>query len=328
MSFARRNAGTIASLGSIGAILVLFSSYLTFSVVKVDWFAESTSATMLLADSGGLIPRSKVLLSGIEIGQVTSVAHQGQSVEVAFRFDAEYRVPIASSARIEALSGLGEPYLEFRPTAAGGPYLQNGQRVDATTVAKPVSIPEVARTATQLLEQFDPKAIASIIETFEKGLAGTEAVIPQLSRSTDLLAATLLSRTDVIRQMLVAMQSRATEMSWAGPELTKAAGPWAEFGPRVAEVAAAVARIARKGDVPADYLTDTDESIGLIPLLKQLAAKITLLGPDLQTLLPVFQPVVAAATGVTNRIDLGALITQALHATSPDGALNLQITVK
>ncbi|WP_433655370.1 MlaD family protein [Nocardia sp. CA-128927] len=328
MRFAGKNLGSIASLGSIGAILVLVGSYLTFGVVRVDWFTESTSATMLLADSGGLLPRSKVLLSGIEIGQVTSVAHQGRSVEVAFRFDAEYRVPLASSARIEALSGLGEPYLEFRPTAAGGPYLQDGQRVDATTVAEPVSIPEVARTATRLLEQLDPQAIASIVETFEKGFAGTEAVIPQLSRSTDLLAATLLSRTDLIRQMLVAMQSRATELSWAGPELAKAAGPWAEFGPRVGEVAAAVARIARSGDIPGDYLIDTDETIGLIPLLQQLAAKINQLGPDLQTLLPVFEPVVAATTGVAHRIDLGALISQALHATSPDGALNLQITVK
>ncbi|MFD6161092.1 MlaD family protein [Nocardia sp. NPDC060256] len=323
-----RHLGSIASLGSIGAILVLVGSYLTFGVVRVDWFTDTTSATMLLADSGGLLPRSKVLLSGIEIGQVTSVAHQGPSVEVAFRFDAEYRIPTASSARIEALSGLGEPYLEFRPTAAGGPYLRDGQRVDATTVAKPVSIPEVARAATRLLEQLDPKAIAGIVETFDQGLAGTESVIPQLSRSTDLLAATLLSRTDVIRKMLVDLQARATELSWAGPELDKAAGPWAEFGPRVADVAAAVARIARTGNGPPDYLIDTDQTIGLIPLLKEVAAKITLLGPDLQALLPVFQPVVAATTGVAHQIDLGALISQALNATSPDGALNLQITVK
>lgn len=328
MRFAGRQLGSIASLGSIGVILVVVSSYLTFGVVRVDWFRDSTEATMLLADSGGLIPRSKVLLSGIEIGQVTSVAHQGRSVEVAFRFDAEYRVPIASSARIEALSGLGEPYLEFRPTAAGGPYLQDGQRVDAKTVAAPVSIPEVARTATRLLEQLDPQAIAGIVETFEKGFAGTESVIPQLSRSTDLLAATLLSRTEVIREMLVAMQSRATELSWAGTELERASGPWAEFGPRVAQVADSIARIARSGDIPGDYLIDTDDTIGLIPLLKEIAAKIERLGPDLRTLLPVFEPLVATTTGLVRGIDLGDLISQALHATSPDGALSLQITVK
>ncbi|MFG1793548.1 MlaD family protein [Nocardia sp. NPDC049149] len=327
MNRVRSNAGPLASLGAIGAILVLGSAYLLFGVVKIDWFAQRLDATMVLADSGGLMPRSKVLLSGIQIGEVTSVTHVGPAVQVAFRITGDYRVPVASSARIEALSAIGEPYLEFRPTAAGGPYLSDGQRIDAATVAAPVSIAEVARTATQLLDQVDPAALAGIVTTFEQALAGTEAMMPPLSRSTDLLAATLLSRTQVIRDMLIAMQSRATDMWWAGPELAKASGPWAEFGPRVDEVAAAVARIVRAENTPS-YLTQTDQAIGLVPLLHEIAAKLAVLGPELRTLLPVLQPLVTTTTGAANQLDLGALISQALHATSPDGALTLQITVK
>lgn len=317
-----------ASLGAIAAILVVGSSYLTFGVVKVNWLREHTTATMVLPDSGGLLPRSKVLLQGIEIGQITSVAHRGAEVEVGLRFSADYRIPATSTARIETLSGLGEPYLEFRPATDGGPYLRDGQRVDARTVAKPVSIPEVARTATRMLEQVDPRAIAAIIDNFTQAMAGTQVMIPDLSRATDLLAATLLSRTDVIREMLIDMQSQATDMWWAGPELDKAATPWAEFGPRVADVAAAIARVIRIGDTPADYVVRDEERIGLVPLVDELAGKIAALGPDLRAMIPVFQPLVATLNGVAGRIDLGALISQALHATSADGALNLQITVR
>ncbi|WP_084510443.1 MlaD family protein [Nocardia lijiangensis] len=323
-----RRLGPLASLGAIAAILLIGVGYLSFGVVRVGWFTEHTEATMTIPDSGGLLPRSKVLLSGIEIGQITAVAHTREGIDVSFRYDAEYLVPTNSSVRIETLSALGEPYLEFRPTAADGPYLRDGDRLAAASVQRPVSIPEVARTATQLLEQVDPATVAAIIDNFSIGLAGTESVIPQLSRAGDLLAATLLSRTDLIRKLLADLQTQATDMTWAGGELTAASTPWADFGPRVGEVAAAIARVVRIGDTPADYLTDTEDVVGLLPFLAALTTQLDQLGPELRELFPVVQPLLALTTGVIGKIDLGSLISQALHATTPDGALQLQITVR
>jgi phospholipid/cholesterol/gamma-HCH transport system substrate-binding protein len=325
----RIKPGSVVSLAAIAAILIIGSSYLSFGVVKVGWLKNYTDATMVLADSGGLLPRSKVLLSGIEVGKVTSVSHTGNKVSVQFRVDDKYRIPTSSIARIESLSGLGESYLDFRPRGGGaGPYLRDGQTVDADKIVMPISIPEVAQTATRILNQLDPQAMGAIIETFSQGLAGTEGVIPQLSRSTDLLAATLLARSDVIRDMLVAFQAKASDMSWSGPALHDAADPWAAFGPRVSEVAASIARVIRKGDVPADYLTDTADTVGLVPFLRQLAAKIDQIGPDLASMIPLLQPLAALATNAVRPLDIGGLITQALSATSPDGTLNFQITVK
>ncbi|WP_194813537.1 MlaD family protein [Nocardia sp. XZ_19_385] len=323
-----RQLGSLVSLLAIGTILVVGAAYLTFGVVKVDWFAERMTATMVVPDSGGLLPRSKVLLSGIEIGKVTTVQHIGAGIEVAFDYDADYRVPVTSRVRIEALSGLGEPYVEFRPTQGGGPFLRDGERVDAAVISAPVSIPDVARTATELLRQLDPKALSAIVANFSIGLAGTETVIPHLSRSTDLLAATLLSRTELIRKMLLDMQAEAEQMAWGGEQLSGASATWADFGPRVAEVAASIARIIRIGDTPADYLTDTEEMTGLVPLLNQVAGKVDKLGPELRKLLPVFEPLFAMLPGLISRIDLGALISQALHSTSPDGAVQLQIGIR
>ncbi|WP_328403635.1 MlaD family protein [Nocardia sp. NBC_00403] len=320
--------GSMASLGAIAAILLVGSTYLSLGVVRVGWLNEYTEATMVLTDSGGLLPRSKVLLSGIEVGTVTSVSHTGTTVSVRFRVDDRYRIPSSSMARIETLSGLGEPYLDFRPASGDGPYLRDGQIVDAAEVTVPISIPEVAQTATRLLNQLDPQAMAAIIPTFTEGLAGTETVIPQLSRATDLLAATLLVRSDVIRQMLIAFQANANDMAWSGPALTDASGPWAAFGPRVSEVAAAIARVIRKGNVPADYVIDTPETVGLVPFLRQLAERINAIGPDLATMIPMLQPLIPLATNAVRPLDIGSLITQALDTTSPDGTLNLQLTVK
>ncbi|NNH72741.1 MCE family protein [Nocardia uniformis] len=320
---------SIVSLASIVAILIAGTSYLAFGVVRVHPFRDTITATLTVPDSGGLIPRSKVLLTGVEVGEVTEVNRTVAGIKVVFRADAEYPIPTSSSVRIRGLSGLGEPYLEFRPSKGGdGPYLQDGQTVQTGTITRPMSIPDVARNATQLLEQLEPEVLTDIVDTFSTALSGTETVIPQLSHSTELLAATLLSRTDVIRQLLIAMQANAGDMAWSGPALTDAAGPWADFGPRIADVAAAIARVIRSGDVPAEYLTDTPDTVGLLPFLHELTTKIGTIGPELAPLIPVLQPVVASATGTLHNVDISSLISQALATTSADGTLQLQLTVK
>ncbi|GAB2551250.1 MlaD family protein [Nocardia heshunensis] len=319
---------SLVSLGSIMVILIAGTLYLGFGVADVQWFHREIRVTLSVPESGGLLPRSKVLLSGIEVGQVTAVRHVGSGVRVDFRVDAKYRIPVGSPARIDDLSALGEPSLDFRPTGGDGPYLRDGQTVQADQVTRPLSIPEVAKTLTALLRQVDPAALTSIVDTFSRALAGTEQIIPQLSHSTDLLAATLLSRTDALHRLLTSLQEHATDMSWAGPALVDASGPWAEFGPRVADVAEAIARVIRVGDVPGDYLVDTPDTIGLVPLLNQLTTRLKELGPALSPFIPLFQPLVTAGTDAAGKLDLGALITQALHTTGPDGTLRLQISVK
>jgi virulence factor Mce-like protein len=319
--------GSLASLSAIAIILVLGVGYLVFGVAKVTPQTRPT-ATMTLADSGGLRPHSKVLLSGIEVGRVTDVRHVGTGVTVTFQYEDRYRVPATGPVRIQSLSGFGEPYLEFVPTTPGGPYLHDGQSVAADQVSLPVSIPEVAQQVTTVLGQVDPDAINSIVGTFSTGFHGTEAVIPRIARSTDLLAATLLSRTDIIRKMLLDLQRNADDMAWAGPDLLAAAQPWGDFGPRVSAMVTALAPLARTGDVPADYLVDTPDSIGLIPLLDRLAEWSKQQGPDLAKLFPVMQPLVTSAQSALQHLDISSLIEQALTATSSDGALPLRVTVK
>lgn len=319
---------SVLSLLSILTILAVGSVYLAVGVVRVNWLEDRIAATMTIPQSGGLLPRSKVLLSGVEVGTITEVAHVPDGVRIRFEVGTDYPIPVASAARIESLSGLGEAYLEFRPASGAGPYLTDGQTLRGTEVAAPVSIPDIARTTTELLRQLDPTALASIVDTFGQAMAGTEALVPELSRSTGLLAETLLSRTDLIRRMLLAMQANAGDMDWAEPALLDAAGPWADFGPRVGEVADSIARVIRTGNAPDSFLEDTEGALGLSPFLEKLTARLDEMGPSLAPYAPLLAPLYALATPIISRLDLGALISQALHATSPDGTLRLQLAVK
>ncbi|WP_068275740.1 MlaD family protein [Aldersonia kunmingensis] len=321
--------GTIASLGAIVAILVVGVTYLALGVAKVSWPGNSDiNASMVLSDSGGLVPRSKVLLSGIEVGRVADVRHGGEQVTIDLRLDDKYRIPAASEARIESLSGLGEPYLQFVPAGTAGPYIEDGQLLGANQVSLPASMPEVAQQSTALLQQVNPDTINSVVATFSNALTGTEAVIPQIARSTDLLAAALLSRTDVIRNLLLDLQRNATDMSWAGPALAESAAPWRAFGPKTATAIVGFGRMIAIGDTPSDYLIDRPNDVGLIPFLDQTSDRLQKIGPDLLKLTPVMEPLIEQNVKLVQQLDLGALIEQALNATSEDGTLRLQIQVK
>ncbi|MGX1806100.1 MlaD family protein [Nocardia sp. NPDC055321] len=312
------------TITSILVILTAGIGHLTFGVARVDWFTDYTHATMQLTNSGGLSPHSPILLTGVKVGEITSVETTSVGVQVELRIDDHYRIPTASTVTIENLSALGEPYVHFRPATSRGPFLTDGQRIDTATIQMPLSIPDVARTVTNLMNQLHPEAITSLVHTVSSGLSGLDTVMPALSRSTNLLAATILSRTPEIRGLLTDLQAIGSDMQWTGPSLNAAGPRWGKFGVRVSEVVDAIARFAVIGNVPDDYTTGD----GVIPFLNKLTTYIDEVGPDIKQLAPVIQPLAATTTAAIPPIDLSSLIAQALNATSADGAVHLQINVK
>lgn len=306
--------GPLASLGGIAAITLLGATYLTFGVVRADPFAEYTNASMVLRDSGGLGVGSPILLTGIEIGKVTSVQGGPAGVEVGFRVDGDQRVPTDSVITIEHLSALGEPYVQFVPKADSGPYLHDGQRLDTATVRSPMSIPEVARLVTKTMNQLDPAVVGSLVDTLGVSLAGTDSVMPGLGRSGDLLASTIMTRAPKIAELLNSFQLAAGDIEWAGPATAAAAPAFVQFSKSLDDLVEAVGRLVTDANSPEIYL----EGTGLVPFLAKVTEWLEQVGPDLKSLLPGLQPLTQAVTDTAPRIDLSALISQALQETGDD----------
>ncbi|WP_433732679.1 MlaD family protein [Nocardia sp. CA-129566] len=320
--------GSFVSLGAIATVLVLGVGYLGFDVVRVDWLRDYTRLTMALPNSGGLLPKSPVLYRGVRVGDVTAVTAADRGVVVDLRIEHGYQVPASSSVAIEKLSAMGEPYIEFRPdTTTGAPYLTDRQRVDAVQVHMPVSIPQMADAMARLLEQFDPQALGELVSTLSRGLAGTEQIVPELGRSTQLLAAMLLSRSSELRTLLEQLQRVGADSDWAGPAFAESGPHWGRFGGRIREVVDVVENIVRDhegGTLPDDYVSGD----GLLPFLNRLVAFLHESGPELRQLAPALRPLAESVGTAAGRIDLSSLISQALHATGDDSALHLRITVK
>ncbi|MFD6449465.1 MULTISPECIES: MlaD family protein [unclassified Nocardia] len=314
--------GALASLGGIAAITVLGASYLTFGVVRVDPFADYTAASIEIANSGGLSVGSPILLTGIEIGEVTGVDTSASGrVQVGFRFGADHKVPMSSVVTIEHLSSLGEPYVQFVPRDANGPYLTDGQRLSGENVRTPMSIPEVARLVTKTVEQLDPAVVGSLVDTLGTAMVGTENVVPELARAGDLLAAALMSRAPAIGELQNNFEYVSGDIGWAGPATSAAAPAFIRLSQVIDQFVESVGR-ATEGD-PQMHLREG----GLVPLLEQLSAKLNELGPELSALLPGLRPLTESVTAAAPQLDLSALIAQALHNTDAD-AVKVRVAIK
>ncbi|MBF6209649.1 MCE family protein [Nocardia puris] len=316
--------GPVLSLGAILAIFVLGAAYLAFGVVRVDWFRQYMTVTMAAPDSGGLLSGSPVLMSGIEVGQVVAVDNLVNGVEVRLRVAERYRIPVDSTARIEALSAVGEPYLEFIPEAVGGPYLRDGQQVDADRVSPPLSIAQMATVISGLLDQLEPTQLRDLTTTVLDGMREIEDLLPRIGYAGELLAATLLSRLPQLRGLLTDIQEVGMTLDPVAHSMIEGGPYWDQFGERVREVVEHLEHLMRGDGFPETYRTGT----GLVPFLEGLSDELDVLGPELRSLLPVFEPLASTATTAVSRVDLSDLISRAL-AMSGDGAgVRLRIAVR
>lgn len=314
---------SVLSSTAIAGVLIVAGSYLGFGVLRLDPLVEHRTVRMLVPNSGGVAVGSPVLLSGVRVGAVRAIDGVASGVQFTLNLEDRHLIPATSAVRIESLSALGEPYVEFDPPNQDGPYLRDGQLVDARSAPMPMSVPQVAVRAVQLLRQLDPNVLNSLVGTVDTAIRGTGGEMPRIERAGTLLAATILSRTDVLRRLLVDLQTIGADMGWAGPSLRSAGPEWVDFGTGLDTLITAAARVYEVGNSPADYNTGD----GLVPFLRRLDEVLDKEGPRIGQLLPALRQF-SQAQQAGQPIDISALISQALAMVGDDDAIHLQITVK
>ncbi|WP_278263068.1 MlaD family protein [Nocardia sp. AG03] len=311
------------SLTAIAAVLVFGVAYMSLGVLRLGPRLGYRTAELALDETGGLGPHAPVLLAGVRVGEVESVRRQADGVRVRLRVEDRYRIPLSGTVRIEQLSALGEPYVAFAPESGDGPYLEDGQVIPADRVHPPMTVTALSARLVTLLDQLDPAAIARLVGTVDQALAGTDTAVRTLRRSSTLLAATLLSRTATIRQLLADMQALGGDMAWLGPSLGSAGPNFGEFGVTLSAIVESGSALVESRPLD-DYFTGD----GLVPFLDRLTTLITEIGPSLAPLEQVLGPVVADAVRRTPVIDISTLITQALQNVDAEGTVHFRLGVK
>ncbi|MFI9507478.1 MlaD family protein [Nocardia sp. NPDC052566] len=165
-------------LSGIGLVLVLIAgaSYLMVSVMRVNPLKSTYTVTVDLDRSGGLQPGNDVTLRGYRVGKVTGIklTDRGQAIAATAEIESKFRIPADTAISVQALSGVGEQYIDFRPETEQGPFLGDGSRIkfDPNRIKTPTPVWSVLDNSSALIAQIDPDKFGVILNELDTALSG------------------------------------------------------------------------------------------------------------------------------------------------------------
>ncbi len=122
-------------VGAFVAVGILCLAYLSINLGKVElWDKPGYSVFVVFNDVGGLRNGAPVVIAGVEIGRVESIALDNYEARVALRIDPELWIHEDAIVSVKTSGLIGEKYIQISPGAADE-MIEPGGRIRMTESA-------------------------------------------------------------------------------------------------------------------------------------------------------------------------------------------------
>jgi phospholipid/cholesterol/gamma-HCH transport system substrate-binding protein len=135
---------------------------------------------------------------GVQIGKVTSVVPEGNSVRVEMKYDAKYKLPADGRAAVVTPTLVADRYVQVFPAYGGGPVMSDGADIPLERTQTPVELDRMFKALDDLSTTLGPKSsstrgsLANLLESSSKALEGQgelgSETIRNLSAAADTFA--------------------------------------------------------------------------------------------------------------------------------------------
>lgn len=205
----------IAKLPVVRVLAFLVIGLLAAAMVVVqtmgsDVFRASKQITVLMRDTGGLVPASQVTYRGVKVGTVGSVEVRPDGNGVALRLDITSGTPIPASA--EAVAAMDTPvaieHLDLRPPDDKGPYLRDGSVIRERQTKIPLPLEKVLADTSKLLKSVDTKDLHTVTDELAAAFRGLG---PQL-QSLLLNSSALIDTTDRLTPRIIDLTTKSNRL--------------------------------------------------------------------------------------------------------------------
>ncbi|MFE6861340.1 MlaD family protein [Nocardia sp. NPDC057668] len=303
------------SLVLLAVLTLVCGSYMAVGVLDMDPRRNTTTVTVLLDSSGGLMRTSEVTLRGLPIGRVRDIDATTQGLAVEVEYDADYRIPAGSPVRIANLSAAGEQFLDFRPEGTAGPFLRDGDTVPRSQVRAASTVGEALAKMDALTAQLDPARLEHLATTVAEGFEGRDADVANLTRALVSTANLLRDKRDAIARLYGNVQTLGDRFDGRAPGLSAAAGDVDRALPELLHIIAAFENYSHVGEhIFAD-------PIG--PLVTRIDEYLQVIGPDLGFIATALKPSTSALKPL--RVDAGSIVDLLATVFPGDGAAHVGV---
>ncbi|MEU1986231.1 MlaD family protein [Nocardia sp. NPDC019395] len=217
-----RNKILWSNIGIVLA-LVIGGTYLLVDVMRVNPLRSTYTVVVNLDRSGGLQPGNDVTLRGFRVGEVSNLelVDNGAGIQAEAKIDSRWNIPVDTKVAVQALSGAGEQYIDFRPAANQGPYLTDGSEItfDPERVSTPVPISAVLENSSDLISQVNPEHFSVILKELDTALSGGPDQLRSMIEGVSLVSAGLESLLPQTTNLIANLRTISATTAQAQPDL-------------------------------------------------------------------------------------------------------------
>lgn len=184
-------------------LVVVIAAMVALASALYSGSFSSRIPVTVTSDRSGLVMEtgSKVMMKGVQVGQVSVVAGGGESVALTLEIDrdAAARIPANVGAQIRATTAFGGKYVDLiYPDEPSQRRLAAGAVLASRNVSTEVNT--VFENLVGLLDQIDPAKLNAVLGAFSEGLRGQGERMGEAISGANQVLSELNSRSETIRQ--------------------------------------------------------------------------------------------------------------------------------
>jgi virulence factor Mce-like protein len=209
-------------LSALLSIALIAAAAFVYVVTRPEKEYYTVSADIEQAPN--LFDGGRVMVRGIEVGEITDVTPQENGVRVTMQIEEGTKIPADAQLSVVPITVISDRYVQFSPAYSSGPLLEDGDHLAALRTSIPAELDDVLKQLRQLLATIEPKKgergpLAKLIRdvdfivrgkvgdlrgsirnsaSFLKNLAGSSEDITGVIRNLDELFITLAERRSEI----------------------------------------------------------------------------------------------------------------------------------
>ncbi|WP_040865289.1 MCE family protein [Nocardia exalbida] len=232
------------------------------------------TVTADFTDAGGLYESASVTYRGVEVGRVTGVDLDIDTVRVRMQLRDGQKIPASTAAVVKSMSAIGEQYVDLIPAAEGAPYLIDGSTIPLSKTTVPIPTGDVLDRSQALLKSVSTDSLRTAIDETFQAVNGAGPALASLIESS----ATLLDLAQADIGPTLALLNDAEPLLRTGnsvqTEIRSAAHDLSSFTTQLAMNDGQLRDVLDQGPATADVVSGT---------LADLTTSLPLLLADLQT---------------------------------------------
>ncbi|KAA9156584.1 MCE family protein [Amycolatopsis acidicola] len=188
-----------AAVGAVALVLIVLVTVVSYFSDSLPLLSSGTTYEAYFAESAGLTPDSDVQISGVKVGEVSSVSLGDDQVLVKFKVSGT-KVGDASTASIKIKTLLGDKFLELRPVGERAQDPDTPIPVARTTT--PFQLQDAFQQLTDTVGTIDTQQLAQSFEAISGDLQNTPGPLKETLTGLSSLSRTISSRDQALSQLM------------------------------------------------------------------------------------------------------------------------------